>query len=256
MRDGIAALISIAPDMQLVGACANGREAIEQFRALRPDVTLMDLQTPVMSGREAIAAIRGEFPDARAVIDPRNIRVNALPPPVHIEQVVADRKAYDATAGLRLPPRIRDLQIDYTAVSLVAPEKNQFRVKLEGRDHEWQDVGTRRQAFYTDLGPGPYRFRVLASNNRGVWNETGATLDLSIAAAYYQTRWFQAAMAVGTIALLWVASQLRIRQVWRGSSTALWTRVSASGRVSPVSCTTRCCKASTVCCCDSRPFCT
>jgi DNA-binding NarL/FixJ family response regulator len=68
LRDGIAALISIAPDMQLVGACSNGREAIEQFRALRPDVTLMDLQMPVMSGLEAIAAIRGDFPDARIIV--------------------------------------------------------------------------------------------------------------------------------------------------------------------------------------------
>ena len=68
LRDGIAALISIAPDMQLVGACSNGREAIEQFRTLRPDVTLMDLQMPVMSGLEAIAAIRGAFPDARIIV--------------------------------------------------------------------------------------------------------------------------------------------------------------------------------------------
>jgi DNA-binding NarL/FixJ family response regulator len=67
-RDGIAALISIAPDMQLVGACANGEEAIEQFRALRPDVTLMDLQMPVMSGLEAIGVIRGEFPDVRIIV--------------------------------------------------------------------------------------------------------------------------------------------------------------------------------------------
>jgi DNA-binding NarL/FixJ family response regulator len=68
LREGIAALISIAPDMQLVGACSNGREAIEQFRVLRPDVTLMDLQMPVMSGLEAIAAIRGDFPDARIIV--------------------------------------------------------------------------------------------------------------------------------------------------------------------------------------------
>lgn len=68
LREGLAALISIAPDMQLVGGCSNGREAIEQFRALRPDVTLMDLQMPVMSGLEAIAAIRGEFPDARIIV--------------------------------------------------------------------------------------------------------------------------------------------------------------------------------------------
>jgi DNA-binding NarL/FixJ family response regulator len=68
LREGIAALISIAPDMQLVGACSNGREAIEQFRGLRPDVTLMDLQMPVMSGLEAIAAIRADFPDARIIV--------------------------------------------------------------------------------------------------------------------------------------------------------------------------------------------
>ena len=67
-RDGIAALISITPDMELVGACSNGQEAIEQFRTLRPDVTLMDLQMPVMSGREAIAVIRGEFLDARIIV--------------------------------------------------------------------------------------------------------------------------------------------------------------------------------------------
>jgi DNA-binding NarL/FixJ family response regulator len=68
LREGIAALISIAPDMQLVGVCSNGREAIEQFRAQRPHVTLMDLQMPVMSGLEAIAAIRAEFPDARIIV--------------------------------------------------------------------------------------------------------------------------------------------------------------------------------------------
>ena len=81
------------------------------------------------------------------------------------------------TEALRLPPLIRDLQIDYTALSLVAPEKMRFRYKLEGRDRDWQDVGTRRQAFYTDLPRARYRFRVMAANNSGVWNETGATVD-------------------------------------------------------------------------------
>jgi DNA-binding NarL/FixJ family response regulator len=67
-RDGIAALISIAPDMQMVDVCSNGREAIEQFRGQRPDITLMDLQMPVTSGLEAMAGIRGEFPDARIIV--------------------------------------------------------------------------------------------------------------------------------------------------------------------------------------------
>ena len=68
LRQGIAALIAAEPDMELVGSCANGREAIQQFRALRPDVTLMDLQMPEMSGLDALIAIRGEFPDARVIV--------------------------------------------------------------------------------------------------------------------------------------------------------------------------------------------
>jgi hypothetical protein len=138
--------------------------------------------------------------DGVSMVDPRRLRRNELPPPVYVEQVTADRATYDAAQGLRLPPRVRDLQIDYTALSLVAPEKNRFRIKLEGRDRDWQDVGTRRQAFYTDLGPGTYRFRVAASNNSGVWNDTGATLEFSIAPAYYQTSWFAALLVIATAA--------------------------------------------------------
>ena len=86
-----------------------------------------------------------------------NIPFNKLPPPVHIEQIVADRKTYDTAsdtkANLRLPPLIRDLEIDYTALSLVAPEKDRFRYKLEGLDNDWHDVGNRRQAYYTNLPP-------------------------------------------------------------------------------------------------------
>ena len=169
--------------------------------------------------------------DGVAVLDPRNVRENKLPPPVHIETVVADRHTHVAAAGLRLPPRVRDLQIGYTALSFVAPEKNQFRVKLEGRDRDWEDVGTRRQAFYTDLGPGTYRFRVIGSNNRGVWNETGASLDFSIAPAYYQTRWFAAAVVAMTIALLWVAYQLRVAQLARQFNRTLEARVSERTRI-------------------------
>ena len=131
--------------------------------------------------------------DGVGVLDPRHLSINTLPPSVQIERVTADRKTYDATPDLRLPPRVRDLEIDYTALSLVAPEKNRFRIKLEGRDTDWQDVGNRRQAVYADLAPGTYRFRVTASNNSGVWNEAGAVLDFSIAPAYYQTTWFRAA---------------------------------------------------------------
>jgi len=126
--------------------------------------------------------------DGVSVVDPRHLPFNKLPPPVHVEQITADRKAYDATLAvngqMRLPPLVRDLEIDYTALSLVAPEKVRFRYKLEGWDRDWQDAGTRRQAFYTNLSPRKYRFRVTACNNSGVWNEAGTFLDFSVAPAY------------------------------------------------------------------------
>ncbi len=151
--------------------------------------------------------------DGVSIIDPRHLHLNKLPPPVHIEQVTADRKAYEASPDLRLPALIRDLEIEYTALSLVVPEKNHFRYKLEGHDPDWQSVGSRRQAFYSDLSPGHYRFRVMASNNSGVWNEQGAALDFSIAPAYWQTTWFRAACVAGFLAMLWVLYQLRLRQI-------------------------------------------
>ena len=172
------------------------------------------------------AAIRGRdgrlwFTSAPgvSVVDPRHLPFNTLSPAVHIEEIVADRKTYPATAEssatLRLPPLVRDLQIDYTALSLVAPEKVRFRYKLEGQDPEWQDVGTRRQAFYNDLRPGHYRFRVTASNNSGVWNEAGAFVDFSVTPAYYQTTWFLTLSAASVIAFVWAAHRVRLGIVER-----------------------------------------
>jgi signal transduction histidine kinase len=136
---------------------------------------------------------------------------------VHVEQIIADRNTYDlaspANRQVSLPAGIRDLQIDYTALSLVAPEKMRFRYKLEGWDHEWQEVGTRRQAFYNNLPPRAYRFRVTASNNNGVWNETGTALDFSIAPAYYQTTWFPILALGALLTLVWAAHRIRLRIV-------------------------------------------
>ena len=151
--------------------------------------------------------------DGVSFVDPQNIPFNKLPPPVHIELLTAGRKTYDASNGLRLPPHVRDLQIDYTALSFVAPEKVRFRYKLEGLDSDWQDVGTRRQAYYTNLPPRDYRFRVIACNNSGVWNEEGASLSFAITPAYYQTNWFRALFAAALLGLLWAAYLLRVRQL-------------------------------------------
>ena len=159
--------------------------------------------------------------DGVSVIDPRHLAFNKLPPPVHIEQVIVDDKPYDATNGLRLPRRARNLAIDYTALSLVAPEKVHFRVKLEGQDKDWRELVNVRHVEYTNLPPKHYRFRVLACNNSGVWNEEGATLEFVIPPMWYQTNWFYALCAVG---FLRCCGQ-RISCVygnWRRNSTCVW----------------------------------
>jgi signal transduction histidine kinase/ligand-binding sensor domain-containing protein len=172
--------------------------------------------------------------DGVSVIDPSRIQSNKLPPPVHIEQVVSDRTPHavlGAIGPLRLPALSRDLEIDYTALSLVAPEKNLFKVMLEGWDNDWQNVGTQRQKFYGNLPPRDYRFRVIASNNSGVWNETGDTLEFTILPAYYQTTWFAAVSILTTLALLWGVYQWRLRQVAYAYESRLQERVNERTRI-------------------------
>ena len=165
------------------------------------------------------------------VVDPHNLAVNKLPPPVHIEQIVADRKTYwqnlsgAETSNVHLPALTHDLQIDYTALSLVAPEKDLFRYKLDGVDRDWKDVGNRREAFYTDLSPGRYRFRVIACNNSRVWNEQGDMLEFWVTPAYYQTNWFRVSCGLFILALLWAIYQLRVRQLHREFALTLEARV-------------------------------
>jgi hypothetical protein len=165
------------------------------------------------------------------VIDPAHLTGNEIPPPVHVEKVVADRQSYLPGQGLRIPPRTRDLEIDYTALSFVAPPKVRFRYKLEGRDTDWQEAGTRRQAFYSDLGPGQYRFRVIASNNDGIWNDEGATLDFSIAPAWYQTIWFRLFSIVTVLFVVWALYEFRVRQVASGISARFDERLAERTRL-------------------------
>ena len=177
-------------------------------------------------GKIWFVALRGV-----GVVDPRHLPFNNLPPQVHIEEVVVDRTARGVASGLRLPALSRDLEIDYTALSLVATEKNRFRVKLEGWDGDWKDAGNERWAFYSNLPPRSYRFRVMASNNSGVWNETGDSLEFSIDPAYYQMRWFQAGCAAAFLALLWGMYRYRLHQIARGFNMRLDERVNERTRL-------------------------
>jgi PAS domain S-box-containing protein len=147
------------------------------------------------------------------MIDPSHLPGDGTVSPVYVESVVADRKQYKPQEGLQLPCLTRDLQIGYTSPSFLIPQKVKFRYRLDGQDRDWQDAGTRREAFYTDLGPGKYRFHVIASNDSGVWNEQGATLDFAIAPAFYQTVWFQVLGVCLFLVVLTGLFRLRIRRL-------------------------------------------
>lgn len=164
------------------------------------------------------------------MVDP-NRPTNPIPPPVHIEEVVADHRTYESLDQVALPHLRGELEIDYAALSYQIPQRVLFRYKLEGHDEEWQEVGTRRQAFYNDLRPGKYRFRVIACNNDGVWNEAGAFLDLSILPAYYQTAWFRALCGAAFLALLWFIYQFRVRQFQHELNIGLEAQVNERTRI-------------------------
>jgi ligand-binding sensor domain-containing protein/signal transduction histidine kinase len=161
------------------------------------------------------------FPTIRGVVavDSR-IKTNDQPPPVAIEDIIADKKTFPSPKpevraqsvlaatldlgreALEIPPGRGELEIHYTALSFVAPRKNRFKYMLEPVDAGWHEAGTRREAHYSNLGPGHYRFRVLACNNDGVWNEAGATLALVLLPHYWQTWWFKLSLAAALVLLL------------------------------------------------------
>jgi signal transduction histidine kinase/ligand-binding sensor domain-containing protein len=165
------------------------------------------------------------------VIDPARLAENPIPPPVHIEELFADRKRYPSQDGIRLPKLTRDLVIDYTALSFVVPQKVRFRYKLDGHDTEWQEPGTRRQAFYNDLRPGTYRFRVIACNNDGVWNEVGANVAFEIAPAFYQTSWFQVVCGISAAGILWLLYVVRMKQTSAQIHARLAERMEERARI-------------------------
>ncbi len=169
------------------------------------------------------------------LVDPDRMSLNPVPPPVHIETLVADQKAHSAFSGLRLAPLTRDIAIEYAALTLVDPKSTRFRYRLDGHDLDWQEVVDRRQASYTNLPPGNYRFRVKAANNSGVWNEEGAQLEFVIPPAFYQTTWFRLAVAVALAVLAWGGFQLRlrmrVRRLQRQFETMLDARVAERTRI-------------------------
>lgn len=132
------------------------------------------------------------FPTTRGavIIDPENLQENRLPPPVVIKEVLIDKQTMDVFQKGQAPPGSGQLEFRYAGLSFVAPARMNFRYQLVGFDPDWNGAGNRRTAYYTNIPPGEYTFRVIASNSDGLWNEEGASYHFSIAPRYYQAGWF------------------------------------------------------------------
>ncbi len=191
-------------------------------RSNRVAVTLLDVTDGARPGSPSFTPEAARAPDGKLwfatdgvllVADPADLQTNTQPPPVHVESIVADHRLYPAAADARLPPLTRDVEIDYSGLSFVVPQKVRYRYRMLGLDESWQDVGPRRAAFFMNLSPGTYIFQVKASNNDGVWSPVGDSIRFTILPAFYQTLWFRLAAAAAVVVLLWLAFTMRLRYV-------------------------------------------
>jgi diguanylate cyclase (GGDEF)-like protein len=126
------------------------------------------------------------------VVDPRHLSHNDMIPPVIVEDIVVNDRSMPVENNIQVPPGKDRIEFHYTGLSMLVPDRVRFKYLLEGYDRDWVDAGARRVAYYTNLPPGPYRFRVIACNNDGVWNEQGASVSFTLKPYYYQTGWFRA----------------------------------------------------------------
>jgi signal transduction histidine kinase/ligand-binding sensor domain-containing protein len=165
------------------------------------------------------------------MIDLARMHRNSVAPPVHILDLTADGRSLTPLNGLKIAPHTRNLQISYTGISLSEPRKMRFRYRLEGFESGWQDAGTRRNAFYTNLRPGHYRFRVLAANNDGIWNETGDSISFELLPAFYETQWFLVLCVLLISSLAFVLYRLRVRSAARELQSRFEERMSERTRI-------------------------
>jgi signal transduction histidine kinase len=148
-------------------------------------------------------------------IDPHRIPRNPTPPIAVIENLRCDGVVYEHFFGLRLPSGTRSLAISYSAASLKYPERTRFRYRLIGVDDGWQDAGGRRQAYYTNLGPGNYEFEVMASNEDGVWSTNTPKWKFTIQPAFYERLGFKLALGVMVALLIAALYAVRLEMVKR-----------------------------------------
>ena len=222
--------IWLASNKGLISIPRDNLDALASGQSVIPDISTYDmsdgLRTMEFNGGNAPTGCRTPdgrlwFPTIRGIVsvDPAHVQTNRIPPPVKIEQVSVDATLLPALPGLKVNAGQQQWEFHYTALSLLAAQRSRFKYRLEGFDEQWIEAGNRRTAYYTRLPPGTFTFRVIASNNDGVWNNSGATYSFTVRPHFYQTWWFILTCVVLLLLLARAWHQWRMRQLRRLADT-------------------------------------
>lgn len=164
-------------------------------------------------------------------LDPGDIRRSRTAPATIINSLVAADTLFVEPENITLPAGTTRLTIDFSVLSFANPSAALARYRLEGLDTDWVEAGPRRQAIYNNLVPGTYRFRLIAANEDGVWNDRGSTLMVVIPPTFLQSRWFDALCLLAIVLLLWLAYRVRLARVAATIRTRLEERLGERERI-------------------------
>ncbi|QNI31752.1 hypothetical protein H7849_22325 [Alloacidobacterium dinghuense] len=166
-----------------------------------------------------------------SVADPSRVSNDSAAAIVHIEAVSADGNPFNMQDPVRIPASQQRIVFDYVGLSFAIPDSVRYRYRLDGFDHEWSQPVAARQAVYTNLNPGPYRFRVIAANSYGQWNSSEATQSFKIQPAFWQTWWFEYSCVLALVCVVWIFYQLRMRQMAHSMNVRFEERLAERMRI-------------------------
>ena len=150
-----------------------------------------------------------------AIIDPGSAISSGHSPPIRLEQILADNQPLELSGSPELPSGTGNLEFRFAALVFAPATMIQYRYRLEGYDRQWQEVGVRRRAYYTNLSPGKYTFHVSSTRYDGTWSDQEAVCSFSIQSWYYQTWWFLFLAAMALVALISLIFWLRVKSLVR-----------------------------------------
>ena len=164
-------------------------------------------------------------------VSPTSVKFDSAPPLVHVDGISVDGRLIHLGEQIRVRPPHQKITLSYSGLSLSFPTRVRFMYRLDGFDQSWTEPTSTREATYTNLESGQYRFHVMASNSYGQWNASEAVISLEVDPAFWQTWWFRALCVAAFLALLWALYQLRLRQVAQQFNLRLEERVGERTRI-------------------------